>query len=117
ADRIDQAQLVADDPAQAIAKSGPAAEDVVEDGQGVVVGMVAGDAQMAQDDMDLVARLLDAPDARANGLGYGWDRGEGPAARGPVAEVSRDEPGQAAGLEVAGGDQDGALGCEVAAVM
>src|SRR5207302_90343 len=79
ADRIDEAQLVARDPAQAVAEAGPTAEDVVEDDQGVVVGMVAGDAQMAQDDVDLVAGLVDAPDARSSGPGHGRDRWQGPA--------------------------------------
>ena len=70
ADRIDQAQLVADDPAQAVAKARPAAEDVVEDDQGVEVGMVPSDPQVAQHDVDLLAGMMDAADARSSGLGH-----------------------------------------------
>src|SRR5262249_24116546 len=101
----------------AVAEPGPAAEDVVEDSQGVVVGMVAGDTQVAQHDVDLVARLLDAPEPRSTGPGNRGDRGEGPTTGGPSAEGFPDQPGQPAGIEVAGGDHDGALRREVAAVM
>ena len=64
ADAVDQAQLVADDPAQPVGESRAGAEDVVEHDQGLEVGMMAGDAEMAEDDVDLLAGMLHPADSR-----------------------------------------------------
>ena len=84
ADGVGQAQLVADDPAQAVGEPRPAAEDVVEHDQGVEVGVVAERSpRWPEHDVDLLAGMLDPADPRPPGLGYRRERGGGTAARGP----------------------------------
>ena len=69
ADRVGQAHLVADDPAEAVGEARAAAEDVVEHGQGVEVGVVAGDAQVAEHDVDLLAGMRHPADPRPRRAG------------------------------------------------
>ena len=64
ADAVHQPHLVADDPPESVGEPRPAAEDVVEHHQGVVVGMIARDPQMPENDLNLLSRLIDPPDPR-----------------------------------------------------
>ena len=64
ADGVGQPHLVTYDPAEAIVEARPAAEDVVEHGQGGEVGVVPHDAQMPEHDVDLLSGMRHAADPR-----------------------------------------------------
>ena len=64
ADAVDQSQLVANDPAQPVGETRAGAEDVVEHDQGLEIGMMAGNAQMAEHDVDLLPGMVDPADPR-----------------------------------------------------
>ena len=61
--------------------------------------------------------MMDAADAGASRFAYRRERRQGPAARGPCAEVCLDQADQPARIEVADGDQHGVFGYEVTAVV
>ena len=63
--RVRQAQLVAEDPAQAVGEARAAAEDVVEDRQGVEVRVIAGDAQVPEPLIESPSRMLSSLPGRS----------------------------------------------------
>lgn len=67
ADGVGQAKVVPEGSAEAVGEARAGAEDVVEDGEGVEVGVPAGDAEVSEDEVDLLAGMLDASGEGARG--------------------------------------------------
>ncbi len=117
ADRVGQSELVPEDAAQSVGEPRSAAEDVVEHGQGFEVGMVAGNPEVAQDDVNLFARLGDAANPRPGRADEAGIVRQAPGTRLPALEVGFHQARQRLGVEVAGRDQERVVGREVGAVM
>ncbi len=90
---------------------------MVENHQCIEIGMRPSDAQVTQNDVDLLAGVMDAADAWASWFADRRERSGGTAARGPCSEVCLDQAQEPAGIEVADGDQHRVLGNEMTAVV
>ena len=117
ADAVDQAQLVADDPAEPVGETGARAEDVVQHDQGLEIGMVAGYSQVAKHQVNLLAGTVDPAHPHLPRFLQAGQRNRRLTPGCPGTEAGLDQASQRSGLEVADGHEKRPVGPEIPAMV
>ena len=75
ADAVNQSQLITNDAAEPVGETRAGTKDVVENHQGLEIGMMAGNSQMAKHQVDLLSGAVDPAQPRLCRLGHDWGKG------------------------------------------
>ena len=117
ADAVNQSQLIANDSAEPVGETRAGTEDVVENHQGLEIGMMAGNSQMAKHQVDLLPGAVDSAHPRLYQFGHAGERARRLTPGEPGAELAVDQVSQRSGVEISSGHEKRSVGSEVAAVM